>query len=49
MESLPSDATWEDVMDRIYIRLAIDAGLQDVAEGRVVDVVEVRRQFGLSE
>jgi len=48
-DTLPNDATWDDVMYRIYVRQAVDAGLQDVAEGRLVDVAEVRRQFGLLE
>ncbi len=48
-DTLPKDATWDDVMYRIYVRQAIDAGLQDAAEGRLVDVAEVRRQFGLLE
>ena len=46
---LPSDATWEDVMDRIYVREAIEAGRRDAAEGRLVDLAEVRRRFGLPE
>ena len=49
VDSLPDDATWDDVMYRIYVRQAIEAGRQDVTEGRVVDVAEVRRQFGLPE
>jgi predicted transcriptional regulator len=49
VDSLPDDATWDDVMYRVYVRQAIDAGRQDVAEGRLVDVEEVRRQFGLPE
>ena len=49
VENLPDDATWDDVMYRVYVRQAIDAGRQDVAEGRLVDVAEVRRQFGLPE
>ena len=49
VDSLPDDATWDDVMYRIYVRQAIEAGRQDVAEGRLVDVAEVRRQFGLPE
>lgn len=49
VESLPDDATWDDVMYRVYVRQAIDAGRQDVAEGRLVDVDEVRRHFGLPE
>ena len=48
-DALPDDATWDDVMYRVYVRQAVDAGLQDVAEGRLVDVTEVRRQFGLVE
>lgn len=48
-DTLPDNATWDDVMYRIYVRQAIDAGLRDAAEGRLVDVAEVRRQFGLVE
>jgi len=48
-DDLPVDATWDDVMERIYVRQAIEAGRRDMAEGRVVDVSEVRRRFGLSE
>ncbi len=47
VDSLPDDATWDDVMYRVYVRQAIDAGRQDVAEGRLVDVEEVRCHFGL--
>lgn len=49
VDSLPDDATWDDVMYRIYVRQAIEAGRRDAAEGRLVDVAEVRRQFGLPE
>jgi hypothetical protein len=49
VDDLPSDATWEDVMDRIYVREAIEAGRRDAAEGRLVDLAEVRRRFGLPE
>jgi len=48
-DALPDDATWDDVMYRVYVRQAVDAGLRDAAEGRLVDVAEVRRQFGLLE
>jgi predicted transcriptional regulator len=44
-DALPEDATWDDVMYRVYVHQAVDAGLRDVAEGRLVDVAEVRRQF----
>jgi predicted transcriptional regulator len=49
VDSLPDDATWDDVMYRVYVRQAIEAGRRDDAEGRLVDVAEVRRQFGLPE
>jgi len=49
LDSLPDDGTWDDLMDRVYVRQAIDAGRQDAAEGRLFDVAEVRRQFGLPE
>ena len=48
-DALPDDATWDDVMYRVYVRQVVDAGLRDAAEGRLVDVAEVRRQFGLLE
>ncbi len=44
---IPNDATWDDLMYRVYVRQAMDAGRQDAAEGRLVDVAEVRRRFGL--
>lgn len=47
-DELPEDATWEDVMERVYLQLVIDAGLRDVAEGHTVPVDEVKREFGLS-
>ena len=49
IDGLPDDATWDDVMYRVYVRQAIDAGRKDAAEGHLVDVAEVRRQFGLPE
>jgi hypothetical protein len=47
IESLPEDATWDDVMDRLYVRQKIEAGLRDVEQGRTLSVEEVRRRFGL--
>jgi hypothetical protein len=48
VDNLPDGATWEDVMYRIYVRQAIDAGLKDSDDGRTVNVKEVRKRFGLS-
>ncbi len=48
IEQLPSDASWEDLIYRLYVRKAIEAGLKDAEEGRTVPVEEVRRRFGLA-
>jgi hypothetical protein len=47
VEQLPDDATWEDLMYEIYMRQAIESGLQDSREGRTAPVEEVRKHFGL--
>jgi hypothetical protein len=36
VERLPANATWEDLQYEIYVRQAIDAGLRDSREGRIV-------------
>jgi hypothetical protein len=47
LETLPDDASWDDVMYRLYVRRKIEAGLRDVGEGKTLPVEEVRRRFGL--
>jgi hypothetical protein len=47
LDNMPEKATWEDLMYRIYVREAIEAGIKDSDEGRTVDVKEVRKRFGL--
>jgi len=48
IDTLPQNATWDDVMYRVYVRQCIDAGIEDADAGRVIDVDEVRRRFGLT-
>jgi hypothetical protein len=48
LDNLPDSATWEDVMYRIYVRQAIEAGVKDSDQGQTVDVKEVRKKFGLT-
>ena len=45
LESLPDDATLEDIQYRIYVRQAIAAGLRDIDQGRVVSQQEVERRM----
>ena len=47
VEELPENATWDDLMHKIYVRQAIEAGLKDSDVGRTLDVKEVRARFGL--
>ncbi len=47
IDQLPDDATWDDVMYRIYVRQKIDSGLSDVKDGKTVPTTEVRSRFGL--
>ena len=47
LDNLPDSVTWEDVMYRIYVRQAIEAGIKDSDQGQTVDVKEVRKKFGL--
>jgi hypothetical protein len=47
IQSLPPDASWDELMYRIYVRQAIERGIADSDADRVIDVAEVRRQFGL--
>jgi len=44
---LPEDATWDDLMYKIYVQQAIEAGLKDSDAGRTMSVKDVRAKFGL--
>ena len=46
--SLPDNATWDDLMYTIYVRQAVESGLEDRDAGRALHVAEVRARFGLS-
>lgn len=48
VDHLPDDATWDDLLYQVYVRQAVEAGLKDIKEGRVVSSEEVRRRLGLS-
>ena len=47
IDSLPQNATWDDIMQRIYVRQCIESGLEDAKAGRVESVESVRARFGL--
>jgi hypothetical protein len=47
VEELPDGATWDDLMYKIYVRQAVEAGLRDSEAGRTHSVDEVRARFGV--
>jgi hypothetical protein len=47
IEELAEDASWDDLMYRIYVRQAIESGLRDSDANQTLDVREVRARFGL--
>ncbi len=49
VERLPDDASWDDLMHEIYVRQAVEAGLEDSRAGKLSSVEEVRSKFGLSQ
>jgi predicted transcriptional regulator len=44
-DQLPDECTWDDVMYQVYVRQKIQAGLDDLAAGRVLDDDEVFAEF----
>jgi hypothetical protein len=47
IDTLPVDATWDDIMYRLYVRQCVASGVADADTQRVIEVNDVRRQFGL--
>lgn len=46
IESLPEDASLDDVMERLYFIAKVQRGLTQIEEGRVVPHEQVKRRFG---
>ena len=49
LNNLPDSATWDDLMNRIYVLQTIEAGIEDSDQGRTMDVKDVRKKFGLPQ
>lgn len=47
VRELPSGASWDDLMYRIYVRQKIESGLSDLKRGRTHSHESIRREFGL--
>jgi predicted transcriptional regulator len=42
---LPEEATWEEIMYRLYVKRKIESGIRAAEEGRVRTHEEVEQQF----
>ncbi len=47
IEALAENATWEDVLSQVQVWKAIEEGIEDADEGRLVDTTTVRTELGL--
>jgi len=49
IDQMPTNATWDDLIHEIYVREAIERGLDDSKAGRIKNVNEIRAKYGLPE
>lgn len=49
VESLPDDATWDDLEYRIHVRRNLELGLKSVEEEDTLSTDELLEHFGLGE
>lgn len=49
VDKMPDNSTWDDLIYKIYVREVIEDGLADSNAGRVKEVREIRKKYGLSE
>jgi len=49
IESMPDDATWEDVTRLMLERHFIEEGIADIEAGRVWTSDEIREKLGMSQ
>lgn len=45
VDQLPAEASWDDLMQQIYVRQKIEAGRKAIAEGRVVSQAEAEQRM----
>ena len=48
IDKLPATASWDDVMQQIYVRQKIEAGLADLNAGRRHSQASIKREFGVA-
>ncbi len=48
IDKLPASASWDDVMQQIYVRQKIEAGIADLNAGRRHTHASIKREFGVA-
>ncbi len=48
IDKLPATASWDDVMNQMYVRQKIEAGLADLNAGKRHTHASIKREFGLA-
>ena len=48
VRGLSPESSWDDLMQQIYVRQKIDAGLKDIQAGKVHSHESIRKEFGLA-
>jgi hypothetical protein len=48
IDALPDDATWQDLVYALELRVDVETGLSDANAGRVVEVEQLRKEYGLT-
>lgn len=49
VDQLPESAGWDELMEQIWIRQSIEAGLADSEADRTTPVEQIRENYGLPE
>ena len=49
IDQLPDSASWDELMEQIWIRRSIEAGLTDSEANRTTPVGDIRDSYGLPE
>ena len=49
VDQLPESADWDELMEQIWIRQSIEAGMADSEADRTAPVDQIRQDYGLPE
>jgi hypothetical protein len=49
INELPDGASWDEVVYKLAVGRSIERGIRDADAGRLTEVNDIRKQYGLSE